>query len=590
MALETARVQLLNPDTGAVVSEVDILTTSSCVAYVNDMPLPLDFRGIKRGTTFREQDKVSVKDVLDKILYPETAPTSMAISASDGEETSEDKVIYIEEAKTVNPFYFSATIQCGKENKISISLERYDISTGTMTSDKVNVNVTPGSIYTYQKKVDKITKDTMFRLSLSDGKNTTVSNTITYKFILPVFVGYCDLNEITVKNNVGATIIDDTKTTTYIDTLIRNNSPLLEKIVTPQKDIDGIVINKATYSQARYYPVILYPNTWDKITSIVDCNRNNITGNFYYNTDVRITPNTDSTTKYQYTIYACKTKYPVQAQEVGAMKYVFTDSINAIVSHDGNGVPTMIGFDVLGYFPLDTRIVVDTLTDLYSLKYPYDGQVSYVKEYKSYYRYDEASGNWKPTNQQIYIIQGDTEPQTSVGKDGDIAINVTNGKIYEKYRNVRWNLSCIFGGGAPSSVDVYKAGKKYAKGNVVYHENKYWKAEQDTSSEPGTDTTWIETKVAMGIEGKPGETATIEIVETVLSSDPNAVAEVENIGDKFHARLKFIIPRGKDGNDGDGYGLIPAMKEDGTLSYDNGAVPYVEKNADGKWELHFLES
>lgn len=590
MSLETARVQLLNPNTGAIVSEVDILTSSSCVAYINDIPTPSDFRGIKRGTTFTEQDKVSVKDILDKLLYPETAPTALAISAADGIETTNDRIIYVEESNIIDPFYFSATIQCGKENKISISLERYDISTGTMTSDIVYVSVTPGSIYTYQKKVEKITKDTMFRLNLSDGKNTTVSNTITYKFILPVFVGYCDLDEFLVKNEVGANIIDDKKANTYIDSLIRNNSPLLEKKVSSQEDIDGIVVTKAIYSQAKYYPVIIYPNTWDKITSIVDCNRNNIAGNFYYNTDIRITPNANSTTKYQYTIYACKSKYPVQSKEVGAIKYVFSNSINTNAAHEGDGIPTMVGFDVLGYFPLDTRTVVDTLSELYGLVYPYDGQVSYVKELKSYYRYDESTGYWNPTNQQIYIIQGDDEPDKNIGKDGDIAINVTNGKLYEKYRNVRWNLTCVFGGGAPSSVDVYKINKSYKSGDIVYYENKYWKAEQTTSSEPGTDETWIETKVALGIEGKPGEAATVEIVDTVLSSDPNAVAEVINLGDKFHARLKFIIPRGKDGNDGDGYGLIPVKKSDGTLSYDGGAVPYVEKNADGKWELHFLEA
>ena len=90
MALEKARVQLLNPDTGAVITEVDILTTGSCVSYVNDHATISDFRGIPAGTTFSEGDNVSVTDVLDKILYPYQEMEIESISNVEGKSVSSD--------------------------------------------------------------------------------------------------------------------------------------------------------------------------------------------------------------------------------------------------------------------------------------------------------------------------------------------------------------------------------------------------------------------------------------------------------------------------------------------------------------------
>ena len=68
MSLEKARVQLLDPDTGAVLAEVDVLTSAPVVSYVNDKKVVRDFRGIEAGESFSEATETSVQDILDKLL------------------------------------------------------------------------------------------------------------------------------------------------------------------------------------------------------------------------------------------------------------------------------------------------------------------------------------------------------------------------------------------------------------------------------------------------------------------------------------------------------------------------------------------
>ena len=67
MALEKARVQLLDPSSGAVLAEVDVFTSATVVSYINNNRTVRDFRGIPAGTTFAEASETSVQDILDDI-------------------------------------------------------------------------------------------------------------------------------------------------------------------------------------------------------------------------------------------------------------------------------------------------------------------------------------------------------------------------------------------------------------------------------------------------------------------------------------------------------------------------------------------
>ena len=548
MALEKARVQLLDPSSGAVLAEVDVLTSATVVSYVNNNKTVRDFRGIPAGTSFTEASETSVQDILDDILYPYTAPTINYITDNGGNKLTEDSTVYIERFSEVRPFYVNSSIVAGDKTSLDITLKIYDESTGTTTRNTSKVTVTPGSTYNYQMDVSKLTFDTKIQITVSDGTTTVVSPIVSYKFIYPVFVGYCELSEIMDETGV---VIDDAKASNYFNTLIRNNSPYLEKRLVPIQNIKGINLESVLYESTKLHPCILYPNTWNKVESIVDANEDDITGSFLYNANVPIKPDPTVTSNVQYSVFANRNEYYVQLAAVGEISYNFIPGRGSL-DHVEEGVPSLTGFDILCKLPMDLRTVVDTYEDLFRIEYPYESLIVYVKDEKTFYQYmgDDAQTKWEPTNQQVYLSTTGEVPDLSMGQWNDIVIDITTGNFYRKYKNVRWELiGQLVGGG--TFVEAWEEGTSYPAGSIVAHGGKYWKAEQETTSEPGTDDTWSETTVGGGIPGPagpPGDAATIVIVDT-LTGLPGTEAVVENLGDKQNARLRFTIPAGMPGDE-----------------------------------------
>lgn len=547
MSLEKARVQLLDPDTGAVLAEVDVLTSAPVVSYINDKKVVRGFRGIEAGTSFPEASETSVQDILDDILYPYTEPEVKYITDNNGKQVTEDTTVYVERFSEVRPFYVGASILAGDASSLDITLKIYDESTGTTKSQTSKVTVTPGSVYSYQMNVEKFNFDTKIQITVSDGTSVVSSPIVSYKFIYPVFVGYCKLGEI--MDETGA-VIDDAKASEYFNTLIRNNSPYLEKRLVPIQNISGMNMTSVLYDSTKLHPCILYPNTWNKLESITDANEDDITGSFLYNANVPIKPDSTVTSNVQYSVFANRNEYYVQLAAVGEISYNFIPGRGSL-DHVEEGVPSLTGFDILCKLPMDLRTIVDTYEDLFRIEYPYESLIVYVKDEKTFYRYmgDEAQTKWEPTNQQIYLSTTGETPDLDMGQWNDIVIDVTTGNFYRKYKNVRWELiGQIVGGG--TYVEEWVTGESYSAGSIVSHDGKYWKAEVQTSSEPGTDDTWTETVIGGGIPGPagpPGDAATIVIVDTMTGA-PGTEALVENLGDKQNARLRFTIPAGEPGD------------------------------------------
>lgn len=549
MSLEKARVQLLDPQTGAVLAEVDVLTSAPVVSYTNDKKVVRDFRGIKAGTSFPEASETSVKDILDDILYPYVEPEIQYITDNKGNQIKEDTTVYVERFSEVRPFYVMAKILAGDSTNLDISLKIYDGSNGTTKTIKSSVVVTPGSVYSYQQNVEKFSFDTSIQLTVSDGTSVVSSPIVSYKFIYPIFVGYCDLDEIMDETGV---VIDDAKASNYFNTLIRNNSPFLEKRLIPIQNVQGITVDNVLYESTKMHPCILYPNTWNKVESITDANEDDITGSFLYNANVPIKPDSTVTSNVQYSVFANRNEYYVQLAAVGEISYNFIPGRGSL-DHVEEGVPSLTGFDVLCKLPADLRTVVDTYEDLFKIEYPYESLVVFVKDEKTFFKYegDDADYKWTPTNQQVFLSTTGTTPDLTLGQWNDISIDVTTGNFYRKYQNVRWELiGQIVGGG--TYVESWVSGNTYPEGSVVSHNDKYWKAEKETTSEPGTDDSWVETTIGGGIPGPagpPGDAATIVIVDT-LTGAPGSKALVENLGDKQNARLRFTIPAGMPGEGG----------------------------------------
>ena len=547
MALEKARVQLLDPNTGKVIAEVDVLTSAPVVSYVNDNVTVRDFRGIPAGTTFKESEEKSVQDVLDDILYPYTQPEITFITDHEGNQITEDTFIYIERFKEVRPFYINATIHAGNKTDLTITLKRYDVSTGTTETTETKVKVEPGATYKYQQNVEKFSFDKRFQITVSDGQSTVASPIISYKFIYPVFVGYCNLEEILTTD--GA-VIDDAFASQYFNTLIRNSSPLIEKRLVPIQNISGIAINNPLYTDSMYNPCIIYPNTWNKLISITDVNDDDITGSFLYHANVPIKPDSSVTSNVQYTVYANRNKYLVGLSAVAEISYNFQFKRGS-ADHIEEGVPSLTGFDVLCKLPVDLRTVVQSYEDLVLIKYPYESLIVFVKDEKTFYRYmgDNANPKWEPTNQQVFIQTTGEEPSLDQGQWGDITIDIKSGIYYRKYKNIRWEVIGRFVGGGTYVDEWDPNSPNHTVGDIVHWEDKYWECVKDTASEPGTDDSWEETTVGGGIPGPvgpPGDAATIVIVDTV-TGPPGSEADVVNIGDKQNARLVFTVPQGPQG-------------------------------------------
>ena len=547
MALEKARVQLLDPNTGKVIAEVDVLTSAPVVSYVNDNVTVRDFRGIPAGTTFKESEEKSVQDVLDDILYPYTQPEITFITDHEGNQITEDTFIYIERFKEVRPFYINATIHAGNKTDLTITLKRYDVSTGTTETTETKVKVEPGATYKYQQNVEKFSFDKRFQITVSDGQSTVASPIISYKFIYPVFVGYCNLEEILTTD--GA-VIDDAFASQYFNTLIRNSSPLIEKRLVPIQNISGIAINNPLYTDSMYNPCIIYPNTWNKLISITDVNDDDITGSFLYHANVPIKPDSSVTSNVQYTVYANRNKYLVGLSAVAEISYNFQFKRGS-ADHIEEGVPSLTGFDVLCKLPVDLRTVVQSYEDLVLIKYPYESLIVFVKDEKTFYRYmgDNANPRWEPTNQQVFIQTTGEEPSLDQGQWDDITIDIKSGIYYRKYKNIRWEVIGRFVGGGTYVDEWDPSSPNHTAGDIVHWEDKYWECVKDTASEPGTDDSWEETTVGGGIPGPvgpPGDAATIVIVDTV-TGPPGSEADVVNIGDKQNARLVFTVPQGPQG-------------------------------------------
>lgn len=573
MALGRARVQLLNPDTGAVVQEVDVLSTAAVISYINDKATTRDFRGIPAGTSFKEEDEVSVQDILDSILYPYQEMELQSIASVDGKDISEDTIIYKEKFYPVEGFTYSAKIKVGDIDTLTFSLKRYDNNSGEVTTMTDTITVVAGSEYMYTKDIDEITSDTTLQLTITDGTNIIASPSVEFKFIYPVYVGYCDLSQFISENDSYEKIIDTQAATDYFNTLITNKSQFIEKRVIPIQNVQGICVSDPLYSHKKLHPCILYPNTWHKVESIIDCNGDIITGSYLYNNQLSIKPDNNEVHKVQYSVYAALDDYYVQLAATEEIVYQFVNGDGSI-DYTTVGVPSIVGFERLNHHPLDIRLEVNTYDELREIEYTYDGMTVFVLDIHSYFRYDKPTDLWVSTNQEFLF--GNTIPSLDIGKSGDIYINLSTGHIYQKYQDIRWEdkgvITVNLSEDILQSIDKWQEGKTYEEGEYVFWNDKYWKATETTTSEPGTDTTWIETKptTLKGADGEPGEAATIEIAD-VLVTDNVDDADVINLGDKFHARLRFILPRGEKGDPGD------VATGDGSGSATNNQIKELEK-------------
>lgn len=500
MSLSKARAQLLD-SAGNAVQDVDILSSAESISYVSDNTIARDFRGLKQGDTFTDKDNKTVKDILDDILFPISAPHIKVFRVNNMDATNEDISSVFEQLTTIDSPVIYSEIEVGSDEDLTVTVKIVTIKTGKLQKKQIKLSgQSSGKTYSFTQTLDDITEDTSISIEVKGENSGVVSNTVDIKFQYPIFVGYCNSEEFLEDGIINETLCED-----YFGTLIRNNSTQLQKKILPISDINGIRLSSALYDNMEMNPCLLIPNTWNRPAYITDSNMDDITGSFLFNESILLTPLSTSTARVQYTAIVCKNKYNTQLAAMSDILYKFKGVPR--INTGRSGIPNITGFDVLCALPCDLRTVVDTYDQLTDILYPYDGMIVYVKEEHAFFRYlrSEDTIPWYPTNQQMYIQSTGKEPEISIGTWGDIVIDLLNGTFYQKNKNLRWETKgqLSVGGGGETPVP-----------------------------------------------GPPGDAATIEIVDTV-TLEPGDGAKVENIGDKQNARLKFSIPKGAKGDAGD---------------------------------------
>jgi len=456
-----------------------------------------DFRGIPKGSA----PDTSVKGILDSLLYPYIAPTISYITGTDVDISSQivsDKVVYREKATTVPPFMLSVEILVGSGNTLSCIFKKYNETTSQVDQQQLNITTTAGSTYIASVDITEFSTNCSYQIIISDGTTTIESSIITYKFIDPVYLGFCSTDVFTETD-----LIDANAASIYFNALIRRNNLFIYKYIGPIKNYKGFNVMDPIYANSEMHAFILYPNTLNKLTTIRDTNDIDITASFVYSDALLLSISQESTDNSQYTLYASRNQYEIQLAAMAEIQYNFIED-NATDDFGGTGTPVLAGFDVLTAVPIDYRMVVATYTDLLRIAKKYDGMVTYVISEHTFFKYSRSQ--WDPTNQQVFLELDATKTSDDLdlelGSWNDILINVGNGYVYQKLENRRWET----------------------------------KGQLNTGESGGT----------IGEQGPAGEAATIDIDSTITGL-PGTKAKVENLGDTTNALLRFTIPQGPQG-------------------------------------------
>ena len=445
-----ARVELLEESTGSPIEEVDLITNCSTVYYINEDKMPQQVGAIEEGTVF---DETGLDKILTGLLYPYTKPTPLSVSFSNGDipsGTIEDTTVYKELGKYVDSFTMSVVVKAGSETSLTgmVNIYKDDTSVESLSQSK-SCAVGDQIIFTFE--IPQLTMDSDIQFSVSDSVNTITGISIGYDFINPAYVGFVPL---TVLDDDGELSSTD-EIVSWLNVVINNGSPNMEKILSTKCDIDQIIRRDVNYDTKEYmYPCIAVPKSWGSASAIRDMNGNNIIKTYALSTSVLLT--TNSNASLEYIVYVCRYKYYNNDAILKCITYEFSKEENVnFQNYKGKFIPSISGFDVKYEVPIDSRFVVEKYDDLLGILYPYEGLLTYVKEIKTFFKYEDS--NWVVTCNRFHLVESKDELTAEYGGWDDVAI-VTDGTILKKrYNNVWETWGNITGStsGDSSSCETY---------------------------------------------------------------------------------------------------------------------------------------
>lgn len=429
--LPVYRVQFLNADTGEVVSDVDVVTSADCVKYINNNPVIKDGLGFKKGDVI----DTDIEDIINRLIYQYYAPEFVSIEniaalSEFDKYISEDMIVYKEKGSYVNRFKLAVKVMAGSDRLARCSLIRVQNNVREMVENKP-LSLEPGTQSTVEFTIPGFGNDVQYFFELSDNENVVESIKINYEFVLPIYVGYA-------KDGLLGPDVPIDEINAYFNGLITQDNRVEKRLVqinTPQKAFFDIVVDRDSLC-----PFILVPLKWNSLERIEDINGMDITKFFKRNNNIILRTSADNTDYEGYKLYISRRPADSKAKTryLRDITYTFTYDLDwKDLASEGEQTEVITGFDVLTPGPIDSRFVKESYNDLAYIAKPYEGLVVYVKNIKTYYKYNEY-GAWEVTNNMTRFYSG--KPSDTMGGKLDISIDIVTGDIYQKNNSNVWEL------------------------------------------------------------------------------------------------------------------------------------------------------
>ena len=429
--LPVYRVQFLNSETGEVISDVDVETTADCVRYINSNPIIKELLGFKKG----ESVDTDLEKIVNELLYPYYPPEFVSIQNTAAlpefdKYISEDITVYKEKGILMNRFSLAVTVMAGSKSIVRCSLIRVQNNIREMVENK-SLNLSPGKSTTIDFNIPGFSNDVQYFFEISDNENNVESVKIKYEFILPIYVGYA--KDGLLDPELSIDVIND-----YFNTLIIQTDRVEKRLVeinTPQKAFFDVVADKNALC-----PFILVPLKWNSLVRIEDINGMDITKFFKRNNNILLQTSKNNTDYEGYKLYISRKPADSKAKTRYLRDITYTFAYNLDwkdIASEGEQTEVLTGFDVLTPGPIDARFVKESYNELAYIAKPYEGLVVYIKNIKTYYKYNEY-GAWEVTNNTTRFYSG--KPSDTMGGKLDISIDIATGDIYQKSNSNVWEL------------------------------------------------------------------------------------------------------------------------------------------------------
>lgn len=308
-----ARIQLLDEKTGIPIQDMDVVSNSLYISYTNTTPTTDTDPNtpFPSGTVF---NNVSVKNILDKLIYKTSSARINYIRFSSidfVDDYKENKVFYKERGTSVSSFPITVYLSSGSTKLKSCTMQGYE-GNSKIYEEKNEVNLLAGNSTTLDFTIPEFSSDILFKFVLIDSETNVSNLVIEYKFVDPIYVGFCS------ENILGDGNLNDTKSLdTYFNNRITQND--MTKIIQPKGNVNGIKMSSNT---TKLFPFILFPKEWQSPSAILDMNNMNIIDSYSSNSYLSIITDGSSILK-DYAVFIGRNGFKTTDSALEKIKYIF---------------------------------------------------------------------------------------------------------------------------------------------------------------------------------------------------------------------------------------------------------------------------